>query len=152
MTEQKELLPEMMPQQIVALICRCNALRVSFNICPHCGAEWDKRQASAIYSRTQPAEDERQKLLEILVGELANAIAQGYRPNLIDMVEAHRILKLPVQPAASTPTEPCRLGEPLMHGPQTYRWCATHNQLMLTCNAVAAASTEARDERKTDDA
>ena len=29
----------------------------------------------------------------------------------------------------------CKLGEPLMHGPQPYEWCATHSRLMLTCKA-----------------
>lgn len=34
----------------------------------------------------------------------------------------------------SVPTrEACVLGEPLMHGPHPYPWCATHNQLMMTC-------------------
>jgi hypothetical protein len=34
--------------------------------------------------------------------------------------------------------EPCVLGEPLMHGPEPYRWCATHNRLLLTCESAPA--------------
>lgn len=28
----------------------------------------------------------------------------------------------------------CRLGEPMMHGPQPYRWCEVHERLMLACD------------------
>lgn len=28
----------------------------------------------------------------------------------------------------------CELGEPLMHGPQPYPWCGTHNHLMMACD------------------
>jgi len=30
----------------------------------------------------------------------------------------------------------CVLGEPMNHGPQLYRWCATHDCLMLMCEGV----------------
>jgi len=36
--------------------------------------------------------------------------------------------------AEFAPATPCKLGEPLMHGPQPYSWCETHNRLMLACD------------------
>jgi hypothetical protein len=38
--------------------------------------------------------------------------------------------------------QPCLLGEPMMHGPQPYRWCATHNRLLLSCEASKAVQPE----------
>jgi hypothetical protein len=31
----------------------------------------------------------------------------------------------------------CAEGEPMMHGDELYRWCSTHQQLMMTCEAAA---------------
>lgn len=33
----------------------------------------------------------------------------------------------------------CKVGEPMMHGTQPYRWCATHDRLMLMCEDLARA-------------
>lgn len=33
----------------------------------------------------------------------------------------------------------CVEGEPMMHGPKPYRWCATHNDLMLVCDSKRSA-------------
>lgn len=41
--------------------------------------------------------------------------------------------------ASSFPSS-CKLGEPLMHGQQPYRWCETHDRLMLTCEREADSS------------
>lgn len=36
-------------------------------------------------------------------------------------------------PPPDTTQADCKLGEPMMHGPQPYRWCETHNRLMMAC-------------------
>lgn len=36
-------------------------------------------------------------------------------------------------PPTTQPVQRCVEGEPMMHGDKPYRWCVTHNQLMLTC-------------------
>lgn len=40
-------------------------------------------------------------------------------------------------PAPLVEQPACVLGEPLMHGPEPYRWCATHNRLLLSCESPA---------------
>lgn len=35
-----------------------------------------------------------------------------------------------------SPRVGCVDGEPMMHGPRPYRWCATHNDLMLRCESL----------------
>lgn len=46
-----------------------------------------------------------------------------------------------MESVTTTPTEKCVLDEPLMHGPQPYRWCATHHRLMLSCERRRRAKT-----------
>lgn len=43
----------------------------------------------------------------------------------------------------------CVLGDPLMHGPQPYRWCATHNRFMWVCEReLGVPAPEAQTERE----
>lgn len=55
-------------------------------------------------------------------------------PGLDDLIER---VTAALRQRRGADTDECKLGEPLMHGPQPYRWCQTHNRLMIACEQTA---------------
>lgn len=69
--------------------------------------------------------------VELLQDRITSALLAAYRSALPEAVG-----------------EACVLGEPMMHGIRPYRWCATHNQLMLSCESLSLLSRAEAAERR----
>lgn len=114
-------------------------------------SEFDSMKARKDYLLTKERENIAQAVLEELslpdpVSELAAEVYDKSQPEietairkwLADAERVRQIMRDAVKDSTHESLKACVEGEPMMHGPKPYRWCATHDDLMMRCEQRTA--------------